>query len=548
MPGDEVADASPAAPAASTQYGGAGFTTALIAIALLAGGLVAYATREGLGLSIDSATYLETARHLQTGRGFTVAGVPGHDAPVTHFPPLYPATLAAMGHFGIDLLVAGRALNVAMMAGSILLAGVILHWQMRLSRRAALLGAAILAVAVDLLQAHAMAWSEAIFIFLVLASLALLGSFLDHHRRRSLIGCALAAAAALMVRYAALGLVFACCMALFVAHDRPRMQRLRDMLIFLVISCFPLGGWIVRNMMVGGSAANRQLFVHIPTGEAFEVGAGALATWLWPTSQNWQMWTGLGVVLLFLGVANGSARNSWKEGRRDHPIDAVLLCFAVAYLTFVLISITFFDAHTPLDSRILAPLHVAIGMWVFAELARSSLPEYTGVWRRVWKGSMITVGAAMVASQALRAGIWAHQAPDDAIGYATRDWRDSDLLHYLERLPPDALVYTNGRAAVRLRTGREVRALPGTTDLGTLEPVADFDRKIRRLRNDLRQRNGYIFYFRPTRRKGQIREGDLITLLRLQRIYVGRDGNIYQLEGSTTKTTAPATMHAAVGK
>ena len=46
----------------------------------------------GVGISPDAIDYLNTARSVLAGQGLVIAGLP-----MTHFPPVYPLLLAAIG-------------------------------------------------------------------------------------------------------------------------------------------------------------------------------------------------------------------------------------------------------------------------------------------------------------------------------------------------------------------------------------------------------------------------------------------------------------------
>ena len=67
----------------------------LLVIASASATMALFATREGVGLSPDSDTYLAMAGHLRSGRGFErVLDNPQSDSqPLTHYPPLYPLIL-----------------------------------------------------------------------------------------------------------------------------------------------------------------------------------------------------------------------------------------------------------------------------------------------------------------------------------------------------------------------------------------------------------------------------------------------------------------------
>ena len=93
---------------------GRAWTLAMIAALAFSGAwLAAAATRCGVGLSLDSFVYLSTARYLGEGRGLVVspcvsyegggpAAIEQEPVPLTHFPPLYPAAMAAVRALGLD--------------------------------------------------------------------------------------------------------------------------------------------------------------------------------------------------------------------------------------------------------------------------------------------------------------------------------------------------------------------------------------------------------------------------------------------------------------
>ena len=64
----------------------------LAAAAAGAGALALFATSRGIGLSPDSISYISAGRSLASGGGLRV----WHGAPLTDWPPLYPALLALL--------------------------------------------------------------------------------------------------------------------------------------------------------------------------------------------------------------------------------------------------------------------------------------------------------------------------------------------------------------------------------------------------------------------------------------------------------------------
>ena len=148
-----------------------------------AGGVLTllWVTRWGPGTEPDSVVYIAAARSLLAGEGLRVMKVIrrlGGETlvPMTHFPPLYPVLISAIGLGGVEALEAARWLNAALFGGSVLLVGLVIR---ACTRRAwlAVLGGFIVLNSVHLIDVHVMAMSEGVFLLLALLGLALLGAY-----------------------------------------------------------------------------------------------------------------------------------------------------------------------------------------------------------------------------------------------------------------------------------------------------------------------------------------------------------------------------------
>ena len=90
------------------RYDRRGTALGIAALALLGVGLALAASRHGVGASPDSVVYIGVARNLLAGRGLTEPFGALVDTPLTRYPPLYPALLAAGGPLGLDPLATAR--------------------------------------------------------------------------------------------------------------------------------------------------------------------------------------------------------------------------------------------------------------------------------------------------------------------------------------------------------------------------------------------------------------------------------------------------------
>src|SRR5215216_1539036 len=196
---------------------------ALSLIALIGIVLIIQATPNGLGLSDDSIAYIAGARSLAAGHGYREAWLASNQ-PVTHFPPAFPSVLAFFGFLGIDPLHAARFVNAFLFFLTAGLLG-ILAWRMTPSLTAGLVLAGLFVLCGDLLQVHAMAMSEPLFIFLSLLSFWMFDLYFErHHHWLWLIACGTFVGMAYLTRYAGLALVATFVAALLILHTTWRKR------------------------------------------------------------------------------------------------------------------------------------------------------------------------------------------------------------------------------------------------------------------------------------------------------------------------------------
>ena len=141
------------------------------------------ATRWGIGLTPDSTVYIGAARNIVRKLG--LVHPPG--TPMTHYPPLYPLTLASASVFGTDPLHSARWIHGFLFAAN---TGVLGYLFYRASGRSIIgwsLGSILFITSPVMLIIHARAWSEPLFVSWTLLSLIALAGFLETDRRLSLV-------------------------------------------------------------------------------------------------------------------------------------------------------------------------------------------------------------------------------------------------------------------------------------------------------------------------------------------------------------------------
>jgi 4-amino-4-deoxy-L-arabinose transferase-like glycosyltransferase len=204
----------------------------LLLLAVIGTFLILRATPQGLGLSDDSIAYIAGARSMLAGQGYREAWLASNQ-PVTHFPPGFSSVLAFFGLFGLDPLHGARFVNALLFGLNAALLG-ILTWRMTPSLTAGLILSALFVSSGEMLQVHAVAMSEPLFIFLSLLSLWMFDLYFERdHHWLWLVLCAMFVGAAYLTRYAGLALVATFVVALIVLHTDWR-KRFTSVGIFLM--------------------------------------------------------------------------------------------------------------------------------------------------------------------------------------------------------------------------------------------------------------------------------------------------------------------------
>ncbi len=476
---------------------------ALLLISVIGFLLVLQATPEGAGLSDDSIAYIAGARSMVAGNGYREAWLESNE-PVTHFPPAFPSVLAIFGFLGIDPLHAARYVNAFLFFLTAGLLG-ILAWRMTPSLTAGLVLAGLFVLCGDLLQVHAMAMSEPLFIFLSLLSFWMFDLYFERHQGVWLIACATLTGMAYLTRYSGLALVATFIVALLILHKTWK-QRLVSIAIYIAAVLPWILGWTIRNRIVAGNATNRVLAWHPLTQENLRLGLRTVADAFFPITA-WReaamkqpiiiealIVLVLGAVLVWLVIRAWNALSkphqiSTGEGsarKSQEVISFTTALYIFAYLASIIASMLMFDAATKFKLRILAPVFVSLLILLI----------YFGVWLRNKNRPFILVMTFVFLSFSLYKQVSTiNFLSKGGLGYASFQWYDSKTMAYLRELPDDLSIYTNEPGAVYLYVGRGARVLPTQFDSATALPREDFDAGVTQLKQDVLQGKAVLVIF-----------------------------------------------------
>ena len=408
------------------------------ALMATAGVAVLWSTSSGPGLSPDSVVYVNAADSWLAGSGLEAFG-----RPVTLWPPGYPLLLGLMMHLGIGLQTGIVALGVA--------AATLTVWLTHRLGRAVGLGpwgavtsAAVVALGVWTVRVSSMAWSEPLFLVVVLATLLTCSRWLSRSPRWWEVGVVAALVSlACVLRYAGVALLPAVVLGCVVGLRRGSTPVWGRTVALAVGSSAGLAAVVAHNLSLGvGPTGDRvgtgmspvravghllralgQAVVPEPGGPMPLVAGGVGPRVTLVLTAVWFVFGGL-VLLLFLCGVVSQLRMPLGPG-------ACTTAFSTTYVA-VLLYATVSAGVDPPNERLLQPVLPAVVVlgalggrdvarrWVSRHAARDradgdrgmdAAARRAGVWRRragvvlvVWALAS-TAGTAVVASRASRDGI-----------------------------------------------------------------------------------------------------------------------------------------------
>jgi hypothetical protein len=435
--------------------------------------LIFLATPHGLGVSPDSTQYLSAADHLLRGDGLRVHWWDEGTQPLTHFPPAFAVALAALARVGLTPDVAVRTLNSAALIAVGMLSFALTRRATGGSAAAGVAGAALVVLARDVLAAHAMVWSEPLFLALMLAALLATVRAVERDSMAAVVAAALLTGAAGLTRYVVPALIGAIALSLLFMGTAPARRRGLRTLVFLVIASLPLAILFAFNEAQGVSATNRQWAFHPPDME--ELTAALRAAYYWIVPLHAPVWlealvvTAFGVTTTWFVVAfiRSRHRHAACPSPAAHRTRTVMTTFGLCYVAFLVSTLTLLDAQSTPGARLLLPLVPAIAIIVVAGLHDAlRIPER--------RPPAIALAAALSLGVVCSAATWVAVSRRDGLGYSAPSWHNSPLIAAVRALGPGTTVYTNHPGAVLFQTGREVLGIPRLANPNSRVPNAAY--------------------------------------------------------------------------
>jgi hypothetical protein len=208
-------------------------------------------------------------------------------------------------------------------------------------------------------------------------------------------------------------------------------------------------------------------------------------------------WAKTVVIAVICGTLFGVAMLARTHSRRRQGVPlnrlalpALCMTFSITYLLLLGASISFFDANTPVDSRILLPLYLVLAVGTYGLVWRAT--ERTGrvgIWYGFLFLTLVSIGANIGGAVTTARAI--HR---DGLGYASRHWRHAEVVAFLVAKDDHRPVYSNAPDVLRFWTRRPASTIPPKVHAGTRQPNADFESRLAAIVSDCGEGRALVAY------------------------------------------------------
>jgi 4-amino-4-deoxy-L-arabinose transferase-like glycosyltransferase len=396
-------------------------------------------------------------------------------------------------------------------------------------------GTAIIIFSPHFVGIHSLAMSEPLFIFCILIVLMALIKFLETEKQIWLIGCGIAIGITSLVRFTGVPLGAAVASFLLLRSGRRLLaQRFVEAGIVGLFSGAIFSAWAFAAKMGSGQAIGRDLAFHGNLNAKQWVGGlNTLSAMLMPA----QIPLVLRIAVLFLVIAGCAylcsgfvRRNRRLQGRKELEMLAIVLgLFFVFYVAFVALS-ALIEANLFLTGRYGFPAYVTLVMLLTIVLTDAGLNNGS---LKYFRWMFFGLAALIFSMHIVRTVDRTRDDYAKGIGYASLAWTNSPTMQSLKKLPPEALIFSNGEDAVAYVLRRKSYFVPVHVNsrTGFADPNNPFEKQVEDLRRKLLSEPGFVVFFDNIDwRFYMVAEEELKRLLNLKLIDKQADGRIYALQ------------------
>jgi hypothetical protein len=335
----------------------------------------------------------------------------------------------------LDPGVFAHLVNAALFALVIFLSARLIHSGPGYSVAYSLLGMCAVLFSRAFSEVYAMAWSECLFIPLVLLYLVFAQHYWESGSMQSLVIMAFSTALVCMTRYIGVALVPAGIVTIMMASGVNFKNRFVRAFAFAALSLAPLGLWAARNHRLTGTLFGPRAPSEFSLWRSVILSAKTVLLWYVPGHGTKFIVLAVTALTLVAVISSRAVRRRASSSLRAILIGRSPTLFFLATYTLVLLVTSSTTAYDPINDRLLSPVYVVVTLvllkLVSDLLSPTQLPSAALVPRA--PAVLLALWLCFPLASTVRWSIVLCYK-DGAGGYNTRRWRESKTIARAKQL------------------------------------------------------------------------------------------------------------------
>jgi hypothetical protein len=426
--------------------------------------LLFWCTRNyGVGLSGDSIDYIAWARNLIENHSFSKPD----GSHLAVWPPLYPTLIACFKLCRIDDFLAVRLISNISFGLIIFLSGLLmLKYSGSLTISIICSLAALLSN--PLVMVCSYAWSEPIFILLMMVFLLLVTDVINKPTFKSTLLLAAVTSAICLTRY--IGVVFLPVGAIVLFCGIKHFRKKFIFTIFWgIVSVLLPGIWILRNWILTGTLTDIRAVAKVKFSENIQLMGNVIGAWFTPLQPKNSVFGWLSFILLcalILAIFVFIAYRIIKSKEFDWLLITASL-FIFLYLATIVYIVTKIGMDL-LGDRLLSPVYPAIVICLGIFLTKLLQTDFKFSQTENHPSQRIMLYGFLAG---IAAGLWlepgfdytvtiCRQSSSEGFGFANTSWKNSKIIAWLKANRPKGRIYSDEPRVISLLTDINAYMVP----------------------------------------------------------------------------------------
>jgi len=311
----------------------------------------------GLALTSDSVGYVGVARNLIEGNGFTNF----NGETFVYQPPLYPLLLAAFGILtNTDILDISSIFHSILHGLIIFTSGLFLLKVFKSNKSLAIVGIIIVLFSQIVFKISTMALSEPLFIFLIILILYLFYQLMTNNSIKYLILLSITVAFSAITKYVGVTLIFWGFISILLFTNIGLKDKIKNSLLFSIISSIPLGLWLIRNILLSGTITGQRTPLKINPFPKINDFINTITQWFIHPKFLYEYGNIINIflVVLILFVCYSLVRLIFKSKYDKKSLKNLyfIITFILIYSSFLIYSTTKYSVE--MDDRLVSPIYI----------------------------------------------------------------------------------------------------------------------------------------------------------------------------------------------